>query len=61
MNKEKWGWVGAWATIIGWFACLFGGMCLLSIEGCLPLQIVGGVLAFGAIASFVWFLDVAGQ
>ena len=61
MEKETRGWVVAWVAIVGWFACLFGGMGLLMVDGCLPVQIVGGVLAFGAIAALVWFIDVAGQ
>ena len=61
MNQDKKNTIAALGIIIGWFGCLFGGLSLLAVEGCTPLQVAGAVLAFGAIGAFIWFLDRAGQ
>jgi len=61
MNQDKKDTIAALGIIIGWFGCLFGGLSLLAVDECIPFQIVGAVLAFGAIGAFIWFLDRAGQ
>ena len=61
MIKDSMDTLIAVAIIALWFLCLFGGLWLTGIDKCLPIQIIGGVLAVGSLASLVWFLDKAGS